>query len=145
MQAFSTYTTTDGVTHEVADVGLAVSQPVTPALPSDVFSFSHGQTLDLSQVLGLSQLKAVDMVTDTGANTLKLTLNDVLSAASTDGVHKLTVTGDANDTVELDLSHWTNTGATVSDNGHSYAVYNGSANDTAQLLIDQHMLITQHG
>ena len=29
-------------------------------------------------------------------------------------------------------------------NGHSYAVYNTATDSSAQLLIDQHMLMTQH-
>jgi hypothetical protein len=52
--------------------------------------------------------------------------------------------GDANDTVDLDIAHWTNTGTTVTENGHSYAVYSTATDSSAQLLIDQHMLMTQH-
>ncbi|WP_158270489.1 hypothetical protein [Limnohabitans sp. Jir72] len=46
--------------------------------------------------------------------------------------------------MDLDTAHWTNTGTTVTDNGHSYAVYNATNDASAQLLIDQHMLMTQH-
>jgi hypothetical protein len=83
------------------------------------------------------------------ANTVKLSLADVLSVATdasiANGVHKLTLTGDANDTVELDLSQWANTGNTVTEGDHTYAVYNASSAAAAQLLIDQHMLLANHG
>jgi hypothetical protein len=46
--------------------------------------------------------------------------------------------------VYLDIAHWTNTGTTVTENGHSYTVYNTANDPSAQLLIDQHMLLTQH-
>jgi hypothetical protein len=47
--------------------------------------------------------------------------------------------------VNLDIAHWTNTGTTVTENGHSYAVYNASSAAAAQLLIDQHMVLANHG
>jgi hypothetical protein len=60
-------------------------------------------------------------------------------------VHQLTPTGDANDTVELDLSQWANTGTTVTEGDHTYAVYNAFSAAAAQLLIDQHMVLANHG
>ena len=33
---------------------------------------------------------------------------------------------------------------TLTENGHSYTVYNAANDPSAQLLIDQHMLMTQH-
>jgi hypothetical protein len=71
------------------------------------------------------------------ANSLKLNLADVLSLPTINGVHKLTLTGDANDTVDLDMANWTNSGTTVNENGTSYAVFNANAAVEAQLLIDQ--------
>ena len=35
---------------------------------------------------------------------------------------------------------WTDTGAVVDQGGHRYALYSGTSDSTAQLLIDQHML-----
>jgi hypothetical protein len=75
---------------------------------------------------------------------LKLNLSDVLSLPTTNGMHQLTLTGDANDTVELDLSQWDNTGTTVTEGDHTYAVYNASSAAAAQLLIDQHMVLANH-
>jgi hypothetical protein len=180
LRGFSSYTTADGVKHEVVDAWLLPASPneqqgasangelvfqnkpytlspaelaeCTDASASSVYSLSNGQKLDLSVVLkdmsvnGVpsSSLEKIDMATDTAANTLKLNLSDVLSLPTTNGMHQLTLTGDANDTVDLDIAHWTNTGTTVTDNGHSYAVYNTATDSSAQLLIDQHMLLTQH-
>ena len=111
-------------------------------------------TLDLSSIVAAHHsLTAIDLTGTavngaTGANTVKLSLADVLGVAAdasiANGVHKLTLTGDANDTVELDLSQWANTGATVTEGDHTYAVYNASSTTAAQLLIDQHMLVAQH-
>ena len=77
------------------------------------------------------------MFCSTPANTLKLSLADVLSVATDASI--------ANDTVELDLSQWANTGNTVTKGDHTYAVYNASSAAAAQLLIDQHMVLANHG
>ena len=140
VQMFSTYTTTDGATHEVADVGLKVQ-----AADAGFFTLRNGDSLDLS-ALGTSTLvDRIDMSADTAANTVKLTLSDVLGLHATNGQHKLTLTGDANDTANVNLNEWLNTGNTVTDHGHSYTVYNGATDSSAQLLIDQHMLMANHG
>ena len=140
VQMASTFTTTDGAVHTVADVGFQVQNAT-----SNVFTLTNGNTLDLSGLGNASLVSEVDMSTDTSANTVKLTLADVLAAPlAAAPVHQLTLTGDANDTVELDLSQWANTGTTVTDGAHTYAVYNASASAAAQLLIDQHMLVANH-
>ena len=142
LQGVAKYTTTDGVTHDMADAWLQ-------ATPLSVMTLSHGASLDLSNVSNLFSVTGVNMSADTAANTVKLTLADVLSVATdasiANGVHKLTLTGDANDTVELDLSQWVNTGTTVTEGDHTYAVYNAAASAAAQLLIDQHMVLANHG
>jgi VCBS repeat-containing protein len=137
VQAFSTYTTTDGVTHEVADVGFAVSQP------AGVYSLQNGAHFDWSAVADAAPTH-IDMVSDTAANTLKLSLSDVLGVPATDGVHKLTVTAGANDTVDLDFSEWTSAGTSVTEGGHTYAVYNGNTDAAVQLLIDQTLVNAGH-
>jgi hypothetical protein len=53
-------------------------------------------------------------------------------------------TGAANDKVMLTEGEWTDTGAVVDQGGQSYAVYTGTNDSTAQLLIDQQMLQLQH-
>ena len=46
----------------------------------------------------------------------------------------------ANDKVMLTEGEWTDTGNVVNQNGNNYAVYTGTTDPSAQLLIDQHML-----
>jgi hypothetical protein len=146
VEAASSFTTTDGATHEVADVGFQVQTPAqsaasTDAASSSVYSLTNGASLDLSALSNAALVKSIDMSSDTAANTLKLNLSDVLSVPTTNGVHQLTLTGDANDTVDMDTANWTHTGTTVTCNGHSYAVYNAVTDTSVQLLIDQQLLI----
>jgi trimeric autotransporter adhesin len=140
VQAFSTYTTTDGVTHEVADVGFAVQDSAS----TGVYTLSNAAILDLSQATNTANLTHIDMASDSAANSVKLTLSDVMATGTTDGVHKLTLTGDANDSVDIDVAEWTNSGTTVTNGTHTYAVYNANATENAQLLIDQAMLNANH-
>jgi len=97
--------------------------------------------LDLSSLVAAHPVTAVDL-TGTGANTLKLSMADVLRNTSTDGVRTLALTGDANDRVVLDQTEWSRTGSMVDEAGHTYVVYNGSSDASVQLLIDQQMLTT---
>lgn len=140
VQGFSTYTTTDGRTHEVADVGLQVHD----ASFASVLTLDSGASIDLSQILNGSQLKQIDMSTDSSSNSITITLNDLLSMPTSDGAHQLTLTGDANDSVHLNMGEWLDTGTTVSEAGHSYAVYSDAAMHTAQLLIDHAMMTAHH-
>jgi hypothetical protein len=119
----------------------------TTAAESSTYSLSNGQSLDLTQVLNdmsvngiVKGLEQVDMSTDTGANVVSLSLADVLSMPPIDGVYKLVLSGAANDKVMLTEGEWTDTGAVVDQGGHSYAVYTGTGDSSAQLLIDQQML-----
>jgi hypothetical protein len=126
--------------------------PTAPAVcptaaESSTYSLSNGQSLDLTTVLKdmsvngiVKGLELVDMATDTAANVVSLSLADVLSMPSTDGVYKLTLSGSANDKVMLTEGEWTDTGTVVNQDGHNYAVYSGTTDPSAQLLIDQHML-----
>lgn len=43
------------------------------------------------------------------------------------------------------VSQWANSGNTVTQGEHTYAVYNASSAAAAQLLIDQHMVLANHG
>ena len=118
-----------------------------PAAESSTYSLSNGQSLDLTTVLKdmsfngiVKGLEQVDMATDTAANKLSLTLADVLSLPPTNGVYQLVLSGAANDKVMLTEGEWTDTGNVVNQNGQNYAVYSGTTDPSAQLLIDQHML-----
>jgi hypothetical protein len=116
------------------------------AAESSIYSLSNGQSLDLTQVLKdmsvngiVKGLEQVDMATDTSAN-VSLSLAVVLSMRSSDGMYKLVLSGAANDKVMLTEGEWTDTGALVDQGGQPCAVYTGTNDSSAQLLIDQHML-----
>jgi hypothetical protein len=116
------------------------------AAESSTYSLSNGQSLDLTQVLKdmsvngiVKGLEQVDMATDTSAN-VSLSLAVVLSMRSSDGMYKLVLSGAANDKVMLTEGEWTDTGALVDQGGQPCAVYTGTNDSSAQLLIDQHML-----
>ena len=84
-------------------------------------------------------------LTGTGANTLKLSLNDVLGTATSAGMHQLVLTGDVTDTAVFAANEWVDTGKAVANNGHTYEVYSAVNGAAAQLLIDQHMLMAYTG
>jgi len=136
------------VTAEVTAEDVAAAIAVcTAAAESSTYSLSNGQSLDLTTVLKdmsfngiVKGLEQVDMATDATANVVSLTLADVLSMPTTDGVHKLVLTGAANDKVMLVEAEWTDTGTVINQAGHNYAVYTGTSDPSAQLLIDQQML-----
>jgi hypothetical protein len=133
----SSATTTDGQSIMVVDASFEFTTADPQAMAPGVYSMSLGQSLDLSQLMdgGHAQptaLAQIDMATDTSANVLSLSLIDVLNLPATEGVHQLKVM--------LAEGEWTDTGAVVDQGGHTYAVYAGSTDASAQLLIDQHML-----
>jgi len=72
----------------------------------------------------------VDLAADSAANTLDLTLAQVLQTEQ----KLLVVKADANDEVRIDHAGWVNTGTTTVVDNHSYALWSHSA---AHLLIDQ--------
>ena len=126
-----------------------------------------GGNLDLTQVAnaggsgpdGLSRIDSVeviDLASDAAPNTLTLRLKDVLdmsgmnvfNTSNTTAVsgtslgasvakHQVMVTGDARDSVNINLTNdWTRTDTVVAYGTHNYSVYNANAG-AAQLLIDQ--------
>ena len=138
-------------TSELTSEVTAALAVCTGAAESSTYSLTNGQSLDLTTVLkdmsinGLVKgLEQVDMANDSAANVVSLSLADVLSMPSIDGVYKLILSGAANDKVMLTEGEWTDTGAVVDQGGHSYAVYTGTNDSSAQLLIDQHILQSQH-
>jgi hypothetical protein len=133
----------DGSNVLVSDAGFSYSA-LNYSMSDDKLNFlGSDMKLDLSSIVATHHNVTEVDLSGTGANTLKLDLSDVLRLSTTNGVHRLTLTGDANDKVNLDIANWANLGTTVTENGHSYAVYNATNFAAAQLLIDQHMLMTQ--
>ena len=154
----STATLADGTSVLVADAGFVYHTATAAELAShaiaqgeSVFKISGGMSLDLSGVTQAAKLAALDLSADSAANTVKLTLADVLGAAcaeavaSGNAVHQLKLTGDINDTAVFSANEWTHSGTVVTDNGHDYAVYNASNGAAAQLLVDHHMLVSHNG
>jgi hypothetical protein len=131
----------------------AAIESVVPAHDAGVYSLNYDLPLDLSRVIsdkssGVGSESAthraqMDMRHDALENVLSLSLADVLSLPSTNGIHQLMLTGDANDHLILTEGEWTNTGNVVMRDGQSYAVYSGTHDSSAQLLVDQQMLLLQ--
>ena len=133
----STATASDGSSVLLGDVGFAFTS-LTSVAPS---SAKQGE---------------VNLATDTSANLLQLSLQDLLAlptetlfdASNTTllsgaplqpAQHQLMVTGDSNDVVKIDPTLLTDTHTVVSHNDHSYQVYTVDSAHT-QLLIDHNIV-----
>ena len=114
---------------------------------SNVFSLHDGHNLDLTTVLKGGAYEGIvskmsDLDSGKDVHVVSLTLADVLSLPANNGLHQLALTGAANDQVLIDESEWVKTGDVIhEETGHSYAVYSGSTNASAQLLIDQQLVL----
>jgi hypothetical protein len=141
----TTATATDGSSVLVSDAGfaysaLAYSAETVSGLGAHIDLLGTNMQLDLSSFVAMhTPVAAVDL-SGTGANTLKLTLHDVMAIAPSNGVHTLKLTGDADDAVHLVAHEWRNTGTTVTEDHHTYSIFSAHDNGSAQLLIDQAML-----
>jgi hypothetical protein len=107
----SSWTDTQGKTHAMADVWFD-----TTSLQDLVKQATGSQKIDLAK--------------DSAANTVDLTLAQVLQTEQ----KLVVVKADANDVVRIDHEGWVNTGSTTVVDNHSYALW---SNSTAHLLIDQ--------
>jgi hypothetical protein len=121
LQGFSSFTTSDGQSHQIVDAWVQTSAPAAGA--------------------------ATFNLVNAKADTLNLSLTDVLkTAANTDGQHVVQVRGDAGDTVNLSnlldmgaaQGNWQASGAVV-QGGVTYNAYSHSADASLQVLIDQHI------
>jgi hypothetical protein len=104
----------------------------------------------------------IDLLSDTGANSVRLNLADVLDIADSNiantsngwsnisgsslsslvAKHQLVIAGTNADTLTIRGNEWSNSGTTVRDsNGELYSVYNGQ-NAAAQLLIDKDIVMS---
>ena len=99
----------------------------------DLSLLGEQMNLDLSSLVSVhGALHSVDL-TGTGANSLKISLSDLLSLGEQ---QPLRVLGDADDSVVLDATQWVASGTAQSE-GHSYAVY--AAGSGQQLWLEQHI------
>jgi len=148
----------DGSTMVVADTSFdfhtaSAAEQASHAIAQgeNVFKLNGGMSLDLSGVTQAAKLAAVDLSADSAANTVKLTLSDLLgesgaqALASGGAVHQFKLTGDVNDTAVFSANEWSNTGTVVTESGHDYTLYNAANGGAAQLLVDQHMLVSHNG
>jgi hypothetical protein len=141
----TTATTADGSSVLVADAAFAysslsysLSNANEPGAAVGLNLLGSGMDLDLSSfVAQLGTINAVDL-SGTGANQLKIGLDDVLSGGMADG---LRVTGDADDSVLLDANDWLAAGSVTQDDGKTYAVFNGANGGLQQVLIDQQVTL----
>jgi hypothetical protein len=130
----------------------------------DTIRLSGGANLDLTQVVNqaasnpdggsrIDSIEKIDLLTDTGANTLTLSLKDVRdmsgmnlfntgngwsnSAATplsaTVQRHQMVVDGDSTDTIRLIDGNWVNNGSAISG-GVTYNIYNDTSS-ASQLLV----------
>jgi len=140
----------------------------------DTLRLTGGASLDLTAIKnvgaggpdGLSRIESIekiDMATDAGAQTLRLSLQDVLDMTGMNlfntsngwanttntplgasvGRHQLVINGGAEDGVELqNMSAWGSSAGQVSNNGLIYDVYNHNT-ALAQLLVQSGVRITE--
>jgi VCBS repeat-containing protein len=136
----------------------------------DAIQLTDGVSLDLTLVSNvggatpdgtsrINSIERIDLATDTGANTIKLKLKDVIdmsgdnvfnstttTAVSGTGIgatvakHQVMITGDASDTANITAADWTQSTTVVGFEGHNYVVFNANNGVAAQLLIDQAMV-----
>ena len=130
----------DGVT-EAGRTEATLADGSAMLVADAAFTFNTVPVLNLDAVLKDSLAD----ITDGKAELLKINLSDLLQLPATaDGQHVLQVNGDAVDAVELEglldgqPGTWTNSGP-VTQNGHTYNVYQHSGDQTLQVLIDQHI------
>jgi hypothetical protein len=86
-----------------------------------------------------ADVTAVDL-SATGDNSLTVTLDDVLAQTPSNGVQQLMVSGDADTSVLLNASEWTQPQDTQAEAGRTYAVFHPNTLDSAQPLVDEHLL-----
>ena len=159
----TTATASDGTQVLVADVGfeyisLGYSMG-TDSAGLGILKLADGAALSLAQVGKQSShaVAVVDLLSDSAANALTLSLQDVLdlsggnlfnsgttssSSTSATSAKQLAVLGDAQDTLHIGTG-WTNSGTLVNYNGHDLVVYNSNTS-AAQLLIEQTMVNANH-
>ena len=129
----STAQLADGGEMLVADAEFAYSAlSYRVSAEGDLSLLGEQMNLDLSSLVSVhGALHSVDL-TGKGSNSLKISLQDVLSLGAE---QPLRVLGDADDSVVLDAAQWTQTGVVQSE-GHGYAVYS-AATLGQQLWVEQ--------
>lgn len=123
------------------DVAAAIATSVNASM-AKFYTMPESDGVDWRDMLSQAQTEGgmSGMGSADSNSTVALTMADVLSLPATNGVHQLVLTGAAYDKLLLSKGEWTDTGTVVNQDGHTYAVYAGSTDASAQLLIDQQMI-----
>jgi hypothetical protein len=135
----TTATATDGSSVLVSDAGfeyqsLAYSAETVAGLGAHIDLLGVGLNLDFASLASVHDGIGLVDLSGAGANSLKVTLSDVLQGTLSG---RLQLTGDADDTLVFQAEEWQHAGQQVVDNGHVYDVYAAAHGLTAQLWIDQ--------
>jgi hypothetical protein len=158
----SSYTTTDGRVHDLADVWFQQGAQFTLDTDAAGLNYLHlgtsGQALDLTSVdtSRLQGINLIDLLSNQVSDTLTLGLQQVVNLGvmnqvnsgtagltgssyhfdATESHHQLLVNGSAADTLII-VGGFVDTGLCATLNGHTYEVYNQGRD--AQLLVEQAM------
>jgi len=131
----TTATAADGSEVLVADAAFEYTSLAYSADAGHLNLLGAGINLDLASATALHGPITEVNLNGTGANTLKINLDDVLTGIT------LKLQGGSDDTVALfHAEGWSQEG-TSSDAGVTYNVWHNTSS-TEQLLIDQHMHVT---
>ena len=143
----TTATTTDGTSMLVADAAFesnSLDYNITPASTAQASTtqagaklsvLGSGMNLDLSSVTALHGPITEVNLNGTGANTLKINLDDVLTGTT------IKLQGGSDDTVALFHAEGWSQAGTSTEAGVTYNVWHHTTS-AEQLLIDQHMQVT---
>ena len=138
----TTATSTDGSTMLVADAAFEYSS-IDYTIANEKFSFlGDNLNLDLANIATTgAHIHEIDMK-DTGSNSLKLTLADVLHVTENGN---LFISGDSSDSVNIDVKNsWVETQETLTQNAHMYGVYHAAENASVNLYIDTAIISANH-
>jgi hypothetical protein len=144
VQAFSTFTSTDGSTHQIADVGLAV-KPTEPITHIDMAADTVDNTLNLtgSDVKDIAGFNVIRIgSTSADGKTWSNVSGSALSATSE--YHQLVLDGEGSDVVNLksDNGSWVQAG-TVNDGSSDYVVWQNNTT-ASQVLVKSGMEVNSN-
>jgi hypothetical protein len=115
----------------------------------DTLQLTNGDSIDLSALNNfadpltdfanpLTNIERLDMQTDTGANNIKIGVDDLL--ALSDSINTIEVIGGTNDAIQISGA-FADSGVDFVDGGTTFDVYTVTGNN-AELLIDQDITVS---
>jgi hypothetical protein len=103
---------------------LTSTVPGDASAPMKLNLLGSAMSIDLADFTAVHDQISEVNISGSGANTLKLNLNDVLIGSPN---HQLQVTGDADDAVTLTQAEWTKDPTSTVINGHTFDTYTGAS------------------